>query len=116
MLDSEHLKIVTRAARHFAEKEIAPHVMEWDEAQHFPTETFRAMGAHGFLGVLVPMQYQGAGLGYQEYITVIEEISKVCGAIGLSVAAHNSLCSGHLLLFGNQEQKETYLTKLATGT
>lgn len=90
-------------------------MMEWDETQHFPKDLFHKLGAQGFLGVLVPQEYGGSGLGYQEYITVIEEIAKVCGSIGLSVAAHNSLCSGHIMLFGNEEQKKHYLTKLATG-
>jgi alkylation response protein AidB-like acyl-CoA dehydrogenase len=89
--------------------------MEWDEAQFFPIETMRALGQHGFLGVLVPEEYGGSGLGYQEYITVIEEITKVDSSIGLSVAAHNSLCTGHILAFGNEEQKRKYLPKLASG-
>ncbi|MCO6480605.1 MAG: acyl-CoA dehydrogenase family protein [Phaeodactylibacter sp.] len=110
-----NLQLIKESARDFAENHIRPHVMEWDESQHFPVELFHQMGQFGFLGVLVPEQYHGAGLGYQEYITVIEEISKVCGSIGLSVAAHNSLCTNHILLFGNEEQKEKYLPKLATG-
>ena len=110
-----NLRLIKESARDFAENYIRPHVMEWDESQHFPAGLFHQMGQYGFLGVLVPEQYHGAGLGYQEYITVIEEISKVCGSIGLSVAAHNSLCTNHILLFGNEEQKEKYLPKLATG-
>lgn len=109
------LTLVKESVADFAEKYIRPHMNEWDEDQHFPVEVMRALGRHGFLGVLVPQAYRGAGLNYQAYVTIIEEISKVCGAIGLSVAAHNSLCSGHILLFGNEEQKQTYLTKLATG-
>jgi len=89
--------------------------MDWDESQTFPVETMRQLGQQGFLGVLVPHEYGGAGLGYQEYITVIEEIAKVCGSIGLSVAAHNSLCTNHILSFGNEKQKQTYLPKLASG-
>lgn len=89
--------------------------MKWDEEQHFPKDVLQEMGKLGFLGVLVPIKYNGAGLGYQEYVTVIEEISKVCGSIGLSVAAHNSLCTGHIMQFGNEEQKLEYLTRLATG-
>jgi hypothetical protein len=89
--------------------------MEWDESQFFPIDLFHRMGEFGFLGVLVPEQYGGAGLGYQEYITVIEEIAKVCGSIGLSVAAHNSLCTNHILQFGNEEQKKKYLPLLASG-
>jgi alkylation response protein AidB-like acyl-CoA dehydrogenase len=89
--------------------------MIWDESQEFPMDMMHKMGEHGFLGVLVPEQYGGAGLGYQEYITVIDEISKVCGSIGLSVAAHNSLCTGHIMTFGNEAQKQKYLPLLASG-
>ncbi|MCB9293639.1 MAG: acyl-CoA dehydrogenase family protein [Lewinellaceae bacterium] len=110
-----NLRLIKESARDFAENYIRPHVMEWDETQHFPVDLFHQMGQFGFLGVLVPEKYHGAGLGYQEYITVIEEIGKVCGSIGLSVAAHNSLCTNHILLFGNEEQKAKYLPKLATG-
>ena len=88
--------------------------MEWDESQEFPTDIFRQMGKLGLMGVLVPEEYGGAGLGYYEYKTVIEEVAKVCGSIGLSLAAHNSLCTGHILSFGNEEQKKKYLPKLAT--
>lgn len=112
---SENLKMIQESARDFAEQYIRPHVMEWDEAQHFPIDLMHRLGEHGFLGVLVPEQYGGAGLGYQEYITVIEEITKVCSSIGLSLAAHNSLCTNHILMFGNEEQKQKYLPKLATG-
>lgn len=114
-IESEHLEMIRETAKSFAEKNIKPHVMEWDENQHFPVDLFHEMGKLGFLGVLVPSDYGGAGLGYQEYITVIEEIAKVCGAIGLSVAAHNSLCTGHIMLFGDENQKQLYLPKLATG-
>lgn len=114
-IESEHLQMIRETAKSFAEKNIKPHVMEWDENQHFPVDLFHEMGKLGFLGVLVPSDYGGAGLGYQEYITVIEEIAKVCGAIGLSVAAHNSLCTGHIMLFGDENQKQLYLPKLATG-
>lgn len=89
--------------------------MEWDEAQYFPKDLFHRMGEQGFLGVLVPEQYGGAGLGYQEYITIIDEIARVCGSIGLSVAAHNSLCTNHILMFGNEDQKQKYLPLLASG-
>ena len=112
---SDNLQLIRESARDFAETYIRPHVMEWDEAQHFPVDLFHRMGEHGFLGVLVPELYGGAGLGYQEYITVIEEIAKVCGSIGLSVAAHNSLCTNHILTFGTEAQKHKYLPKLATG-
>lgn len=101
--------------RDFAEKEIRPHVMEWDESQFFPREVFKKMGALGLMGVLVPEEYGGSGLGYFEYISVIEEVAKVCGSVGLSVAAHNSLCTNHILEFGNEEQKKKYLPKLAGG-
>lgn len=111
----ENLKLIQESARDFAETYIRPHVLDWDEKQHFPLDLFRKMGEFGFLGVLVPENFGGAGLSYQEYITVIEEISKVCGGIGLSVAAHNSLCTNHLLLFGSDHQKQEYLPKLATG-
>jgi alkylation response protein AidB-like acyl-CoA dehydrogenase len=102
-------------ARDFARKYIKPHVMEWDEAQHFPADVLRAMGKLGLMGVLVPEAYGGSGMGYAEYILIIEEIAKVCGSIGLSLAAHNSLCTGHILTFGNEAQKKEYLPKLASG-
>lgn len=111
----ELTKQVADAARDFATTNIAPHVMEWDEQQFFPKSTLQALGQLGMMGVLVPTQYGGAGLSYAEYKVVVEEISKVCGAVGLSVAAHNSLCTGHLLAFGNEKQKEKYLPLLATG-
>ena len=103
-------------ARDFAAKQIKPHLMHWDESQHFPVELFKQLGELGMMGVLVPEQYGGAGLGYHEYKVVIEEIAKVCGAIGLSVAAHNSLCTNHILTFGNEAQKSKYLPPLASGT
>lgn len=106
---------VTQTARDFAIQHIRPHVMEWDEKQEFPVEVFRAMGQLGLMGVLVPHEYGGSGLSYFEYNAVIQEVSKVCGAIGLSLAAHNSLCTGHILQFGNDAQKKKYLSKLATG-
>lgn len=111
----ENLQLIRQSARDFAETHIRPYVMEWDESQHFPMDMFHRMGEQGFLGVLVPETYGGAGLGYQEYITVIEEIAKVCGSIGLSVAAHNSLCTNHILSFGTEEQKQKYLPLLASG-
>jgi len=112
---SENQKMVAQMARDFAEKHIRPYVMEWDEAQHFPKETMQEMGKLGLLGVLVPEEYGGAGFGYNEYITAIIEITKVCSSVGLSMAAHNSLCTGHILQFGNEEQKKKWLPKLATG-
>ncbi len=111
---SELTTQVAQTARDFAQQYIRPHVMEWDEKQEFPLPVFKEMGKLGLMGVLVPEEYGGAGLGYFEYKAVIEEIAKVCGSIGLSVAAHNSLCTGHILTFGNEEQKKKYLPKLAT--
>lgn len=101
--------------RDFAAKEIAPHVMEWDEAQYFPREAFRKMGELGMLGMLVPEAYGGAGLGYGEYVAAIEELAAVCGSVGLSMAAHNSLCTNHILTFGNEAQKQRWLPALASG-
>lgn len=111
----DNLQLIKETARDFAETYIRPYVLEWDEQQHFPIDVFHKMGEYGFMGVLVPEEYQGSGLGYQEYITVIDEISQVCGAIGLSLAAHNSLCTNHILSFANESQKYKYLPKLATG-
>ncbi|MCB0640839.1 MAG: acyl-CoA dehydrogenase family protein [Phaeodactylibacter sp.] len=111
----ENLQMIRESARDFAETYIRPHLMEWDESQHFPIDLFHKMGEYGFMGVLVPENYGGSGLGYQEYITVIEEVAKVCGSIGLSLAAHNSLCTNHILLFGSEAQKQQYLPKLAHG-
>jgi alkylation response protein AidB-like acyl-CoA dehydrogenase len=111
---SELTKQVAQTARDFAIQHIKPNVMTWDESQEFPVEVFKEMGKLGLMGVLVPEEYGGAGLTYFEYKIVIEEISKVCGSIGLSLAAHNSLCTGHIMTFGNEEQKKKYLPKLAT--
>lgn len=111
---SEITQQVAQTARDFALQHIKPHVMEWDESQEFPIDVFKQLGQLGMMGVLVPEQYGGAGLSYFEYKAVIEEVAKVCGSIGLSVAAHNSLCTGHILYFGNEEQKKKYLPKLAT--
>ena len=105
---------VAQTAKDFAEKYIRPYVMEWDESQHFPLPLYKELGKLGMMGVLVPEVYGGAGLSYFEYNVIVQEISKVCGGIGLSVAAHNSLCTGHILTFGNEEQKKKYLLKLAT--
>ncbi len=111
---SELNQQVAQTARDFANQYIRPHVMEWDESQVFPVEVFKEMGKLGLMGVLVPEVYGGAGLSYFEYKTIIEEVSKVCGSVGLSLAAHNSLCTGHILAFGNEEQKMKWLPKLAT--
>lgn len=115
MSTSESVKMVASMAKDFAEKHIRPNFMEWDEAQTFPVETLKKMGELGLLGVLVPEEYGGAGLGYFEYVAAIVEIAKVCGSVGLSMAAHNSLCTGHIMYFGNEEQKRKWLNKLATG-
>lgn len=112
--NKQQMDMIRQSARDFAQHHIKPYVMEWDEAQLFPVEIFKKLGEHGFMGVIVPEEYGGSGLGYQEYITVLDEISKVCGSIGLSVAAHNSLCTNHILSFANEEQKRRYLPKLAT--
>ncbi|HTE29764.1 MAG TPA: acyl-CoA dehydrogenase family protein [Chryseolinea sp.] len=101
--------------RDFGELEIRPHMMEWDEHQKFPIDLFKKMGNLGLMGVMVPEKYEGAGFGYLEYITAVSEISRIDGSIGLSLAAHNSLCTNHILLFGNDSQKEHYLPQLATG-
>ncbi len=111
----DNLLLIRESVRAFAETHIRPYVMEWDEAQFFPVTLFQQMGEQGFMGVLIPEEYGGAGLGYQEYITIIDEIAKVCGSIGLSVAAHNSLCTNHIYAFGNEEQRRKYLPLLATG-
>ncbi len=111
---TENQEMIAQMARDFAEKHIRPDFMKWDESQEFPVHIFKQLGELGMMGVLVPAEYGGSGFGYHEYITVITEISKVCGSIGLSVAAHNSLCTGHILAFGNEEQKKKYLPKLAT--
>ncbi len=112
---NELLQEIARSVRDFANLHIRPNVMEWDESQTFPVEVFRKLGELGLMGVLVPEQYGGAGLGYKEYVTAIVELSKVDPSIGLSMAAHNSLCTNHILMFGNEEQKAKYLPKLATG-
>jgi alkylation response protein AidB-like acyl-CoA dehydrogenase len=111
---SESVAMVRQTVRDFAEKHIRPYVMEWDESQEFPLETFKELGKLGLMGVLVPENYGGAGLGYHEYVAAIEELAKVCGSVGLSMAAHNSLCTGHIMQFGNEEQKQKYLPLLAS--
>ena len=111
---SENELMIQQMVKDFAEKEIRPNIMKWDESQEFPVDLFKKAGELGLMGVLVPAEYGGSGFGYNEYIMVIREISKVCGSIGLSVAAHNSLCTNHILKFGNQEQKKRWLPKLAT--
>jgi alkylation response protein AidB-like acyl-CoA dehydrogenase len=113
-LNEEQLQI-KNSVREFAESEIKPYALEWDESQHFPVELRPKLAELGLLGVLFPEEYGGAGMGYVEYATIIEELGRVCGAVGLSVAAHNSLCSNHLYLFGSEEQKQKYLVPLARG-
>lgn len=112
---TENQKMIADMVRDFADKNIRPKFMEWDETRHFPRDLFRKMGELGLMGILVPQEYGGAGLSYTEYVTAIVEVAKVCGSVGLSMAAHNSLCTGHILQFGNEEQKQKYLPKLATG-
>ena len=105
---SELTDQVAQSTRDFAQQHIKPYVMEWDETQEFPMHVFKEMGKLGLMGVLVPEAYGGAGLSYYEYVVIIQEIAKVCGSIGLSLAAHNSLCTGHILAFANEEQKKKY--------
>ncbi len=112
---TENLDLIAESAKDFAEKNIRPFLMEWDESQEFPIQLFKEMGHLGFMGVLVPEEYGGSGLGYDAYISIIDEIAQVCGSIGLSVAAHNSLCTNHILQFGSEEIKNKYLPKLASG-
>ena len=112
---NETQSMIAQSIRDFAEQNIRPHIMEWDEAQTFPIPLFKKLGEMGFMGVLVPEELGGSGLGYHEYITIIEEISKVDPSIGLSIAAHNSLCTNHILTFGNEAQKKKWIPKLATG-
>lgn len=106
---------ITQSVKDFGEKNIRPHMMDWDETQTFPRELFTKMGELGLMGMLVPEKYNGAGLGYREYVAAIVEVSKIDSSIGLSMAAHNSLCTNHILQFANEEQKQRWLPKLATG-
>jgi alkylation response protein AidB-like acyl-CoA dehydrogenase len=110
-----NISLVAESAKSFAEKFIKPNVMDWDESQYFPKELLKQAGEFGFMGVLVPESLGGSGLGYHEYVSIIEEISKVDPSIGLSVAAHNSLCTNHILLFGTDSQKNKWIPKLASG-
>ena len=114
-LPEEQLQI-KRAVREFAEAEIKPNVMKWDEAQYFPKELWQQLGEFGLTGVIFPEEFGGAGMGYAEYVTVIEEISRVDGSLGLSVAAHNSLCTNHLYQYGTEAQRQKYVTPLAKGS
>src|SRR5882724_9424396 len=112
---TDELLEIKRIAREFAEKEIRPHVQEWDEKQVFPRDVLAELANLGFLGILIPVEYGGAGLGYLEYVTIVEELSRVDGSIGISVAAHNSLCTGHIFHFGTEEQRRKYVVPLAKG-
>lgn len=111
---NENQHMIADMIRKFGKEHIYPKYMEWDEAQTFPIDVFKKLGELGLMGVLVPTEYGGSGLSYTEYVTAIIEISKICGSVGLSMAAHNSLCTGHIMAFGNEEQKQKYLPKLAT--
>lgn len=113
--ETENQQLIASMVKEFGQKHILPDLMKWDEEQIFPVEVFRKLGELGLMGVLVPQEYGGSGFGYFEYVTAIVELSKICGSIGLSMAAHNSLCTGHILAFGNEEQKKKWLPKLATG-
>lgn len=112
MTENQHM--IADMIKKFSEKHIRPNMMKWDNTQEFPVEVFKKLGELGLMGVVVPTEYGGSGMTYNEYVTVVSEIAKVCGAIGLSVAAHNSLCTNHILMFGNEEQKKKWLPKLAT--
>ena len=112
--ETENQKMIAEMIQDFGSVEIKPKMMEWDESQEFPIALFKKLGALGLMGVLVPQEYGGAGFGYPEYVTVISEVAKIDGSIGLSLAAHNSLCTGHILQFANEDQKQKYLPKLAS--
>ena len=111
---NENQKLISEMIRSFSTKEIVPNIKEWDDNQIFPVQVFKKLGELGLMGVLVPQEYGGSGFGYAEYVTAIEELAKVDPSVGLSMAAHNSLCTGHILQFGNEEQKNKYLPKLAS--
>ena len=113
--ENDTISAIRSMVRDFAAQEMEQNILDWDESQHFPRDLFRKMGDLGLMGMLVPEQYGGTGLGYPEYVAAIEELAAVCGSIGLSMAAHNSLCTNHILTFGNEEQKQRYLPKLASG-
>jgi alkylation response protein AidB-like acyl-CoA dehydrogenase len=113
-LNDEQLDL-RKTVREFAEREIRPHVMEWDEASQFPLDTIKELGKLGLMGIIFPAEYAGAGMGYVEYVIAIEELSRVDGSVGIIVAAHTSLCSNHIFIAGSEEQKRKYIPKLATG-
>ena len=112
---NENQEMIAQMVRDFAEKEIRPHYKKWDDEEHFPVDVMKKMGELGLLGIFIPEEYGGSGFGYFEYATALMELGKVCGGIGLSVAAHNSLCTGHIYYHGSESQKKKYLPKLATG-
>jgi len=112
---NENQEMIAQMVRDFAEKEIRPNLVEWDANEHFPVDTMKKMGELGLLGIYIPEEYGGSGFGYFEYVTALIELGKVCGGIGLSVAAHNSLCTGHIYYHGTEAQKKKYLPKLASG-
>lgn len=113
--NAENIKMIVETARDFAEKNIRPYVMEWDEKQIFPKKLFHKLGEMGFMGIVIPEEYGGSGLGYHEYVAILDEISQIDPSIGLSVAAHNSLCTNHIYEFGNEEQRKKWLPQLASG-
>ena len=113
--ENDTTRLISKSAKDFSKKYILPNVMKWDESQHFPLDLFKVAGEFGFMGILIPEEYGGAGLGYHEYIKIIDQISRVDPSIGLSVAAHNSLCTNHIYLFGNENQKCRWLPKLTSG-
>ncbi len=112
---SEEQQQLRKMVREFAEREMLPHVMEWDETAHFPAETIRDLGKLGLMGTIFPVEYGGSGMGYVEYVLAIEELSRIDGSVGIIVAAHSSLCSNHIFLAGTEEQKQRYIPKLAKG-
>ena len=114
-VNTESLELIKQSARDFALQYIKPYVMDWDENQHFPKEVLQKAGEYGFMGLLIPEKFGGSGLGYHEYVSVVDEISKIDPSIGLSIAAHNSLCTNHIYKFGNKNQKEKWLPKLSSG-
>jgi len=112
---NENQEMIAQMVRDFAEKEIRPNIFQWDHEEHFPVDVMKKMGELGLLGIYIPEEYGGSGFGYFEYVTALIELGKVCGGVGLSVAAHNSLCTGHIYYHGSEEQKRKYLPKLASG-
>jgi len=114
-VNTESLELIKQSARDFALQYIKPYVMDWDENQHFPKEVLQKAGEYGFMGLLIAEKFGGSGLGYHEYVSVVDEISKIDPSIGLSIAAHNSLCTNHIYKFGNKKQKEKWLPKLSSG-